>query len=100
MLQLAEILPPKLLAGKVVADHPGRAVAGYHPRTVGHGGGGTIGVVGVRALFFQIGSFSLPQELSVGPIKTHNQSSATLVDCLGEENTVAPDDGAGVAALG
>src|SRR4029453_9989091 len=67
--ELAEIVVPLLLAGKVVAIKARGAEADDDPLTVGDGRGGAVGAGGVLRLLVVILDNLFPETLAIGPIK-------------------------------
>ena len=96
MALLAEVGLPEGLAREVVGHDPGGAEAGYDPLSVGDRRGGAVRVGLVAWVVFFVGDALLPAEFARLPVEGHERPLLAVLQGLGDEHCVAPDNGRGV----
>src|SRR5262249_28347896 len=97
---LADVLAPQLLAIKAVAEQAGRAVTDKDALPVRDRRSGAEGIGVVRRLFFLVFDLCLPDFLAVGAVEAEQGTVCAALRRLGQEDTVTPDDGSGIALVG
>src|SRR5262249_13676875 len=67
--------------------------------TIGRGGGRAVRVGAVRRLLLGVGDLFFPELLAIGAVEADQAACVVLIDRLGDEDAITPDDRGGVAAL-
>src|SRR5690242_8599297 len=91
---------PELPSLEIITTYAGRSKVGDHALAVRHRRRRAMWIGLMRLVLLPVADTGLPEHLAGRAVKAYHRAAILSLDRLGEKNTIAPDDGRGIAGIG